>query len=175
VTAFAEQVASGALTSQFVSERRRLEGRIERLRTQHTEAVRYKSVAENKSQNLLERLSAVEKEREDLGRRLAEEKEDVEKARVEAQDARAEAQAARKRAADMELELKNIRAHREKTNSSPRAGVEWTHTLFVDAYRELSAQTAPFDESGEDVRLWFLGWSHEELESRPSIAMGRMY
>jgi hypothetical protein len=174
VTAFAEQVASGALTSQFVSERRRLEGRIERLRTQHTEAVRYKSVAENKSQNLLERLSAVEKEREDLGRRLAEEKEDVEKARVEAQDARAEAQAARKRAADMELELKNIRAHREKTNSSPRAGVEWTHTLFVDAYRELSAQTAPFDESGEDVRLWFLGWSHEELESLPSIAMGLM-
>jgi hypothetical protein len=33
VTAFAEQVASGALTSQFVSERKRLEGRIEHLRT----------------------------------------------------------------------------------------------------------------------------------------------
>jgi 3-phenylpropionate/cinnamic acid dioxygenase small subunit len=49
VTAFAEQVASGALTSQFVSERRRLEGRIERLRTQHTEAVRDKLMAQNKS------------------------------------------------------------------------------------------------------------------------------
>jgi hypothetical protein len=68
VTAFAEQVASGALTSQFVSERRRLEGRIESLCTQHTEAVRDKSVAENKSHNLLKKLSAVEKEREDLGR-----------------------------------------------------------------------------------------------------------
>jgi hypothetical protein len=50
------------------SERRWLEGRIERLRTQHTEAVRGKSAAENKSRNLLEKLSAVEKEREDLGR-----------------------------------------------------------------------------------------------------------
>jgi t-SNARE complex subunit (syntaxin) len=110
VTAFAEQVASGALTSQFVSERRRLEGRIERLRMQHTEAVRDKSAAENKSRNLLERLSAVEKEREDLGYLLAKEKEDAEKTRVEAQDARAEAQAARKCITDMELELKNIRA-----------------------------------------------------------------
>jgi hypothetical protein len=49
VTAFAEQVASGALTLQFVSKRRRLEGRIEHLQTQHTEAVRDKSAAKNKS------------------------------------------------------------------------------------------------------------------------------
>jgi hypothetical protein len=34
--AFAEHVASGALTSEFAAERRRLEGRIERLRAQHT-------------------------------------------------------------------------------------------------------------------------------------------
>jgi hypothetical protein len=67
VTAFSEQVASGALTSQFVSERRRLEGGIERLRTQHTKAVRDKSTTENKSRNLLEKLSIVEKEKEDLG------------------------------------------------------------------------------------------------------------
>ncbi|KAL5681710.1 hypothetical protein ACJX0J_008095, partial [Zea mays] len=39
VTAFTEQVVAVALTSQFVSERRRLEGRIERLRTQHSKAV----------------------------------------------------------------------------------------------------------------------------------------
>jgi hypothetical protein len=56
----------------------------EELSTEHTEAAREKLVAENKSRNLLEKLSAVEKEREDLGRRLAEEKEDAEKARVEA-------------------------------------------------------------------------------------------
>jgi hypothetical protein len=33
---FAEHVVSGALTSEFAAERRRLEGRIERLRAQHT-------------------------------------------------------------------------------------------------------------------------------------------
>jgi hypothetical protein len=47
----------------FATERRRLEGRIERFRTQHTEAVRDKSAAENKSRNLLEKLMAAERER----------------------------------------------------------------------------------------------------------------
>jgi hypothetical protein len=74
VTAFAERVASGALTLEFASERKWLEGRIERLRTQHTEVVRDKSAVENKSCNLLEKLLALEKEREELDRRLAEER-----------------------------------------------------------------------------------------------------
>jgi hypothetical protein len=39
---------SGALTSEFAAERQRLEGRIEHLRTQHTEAVRDKLAVENK-------------------------------------------------------------------------------------------------------------------------------
>jgi hypothetical protein len=38
--AFVDHVASGALTSEFAAERQRLEGRIERLRAQHTDAVR---------------------------------------------------------------------------------------------------------------------------------------
>jgi chromosome segregation ATPase len=136
----------GARTLEFASDRRRLEGRIERLRMQHTKAVRDKSATENKSRNLLEKLSAAEKEREDLGRQLAEEKEDAEKAHAEAQAARAEAQViraeakiARKRDADMELELRNIHNHCEKTEASTRAGVERAHTLFVEAYRELGA------------------------------------
>jgi hypothetical protein len=68
VTAFAERIASGALTSEFAAERWRLEGRIECLRTQHTKAVRDKSAAENKSRNLLEKLSVAEAEKEDLSR-----------------------------------------------------------------------------------------------------------
>jgi chromosome segregation ATPase len=56
------------LTSEFAAERQRLEGMIERLRTQHTEAVRDKSAAENKSRNLLEKISAAEAEKEDLDR-----------------------------------------------------------------------------------------------------------
>jgi hypothetical protein len=83
-TAFAERVASGALTSEFTTERRWLEGRIECLRTQHTEAVRDKSVTENKSRNLLEKLSVAENERENLSHRLAEEKEGAKRARAEA-------------------------------------------------------------------------------------------
>jgi chromosome segregation ATPase len=75
---------SGAQTSEFAAERRRLEGRIERLRTQHTEAVRDKSATENKSCNLMEKLSAVEAEIEDLGRRLVAEKEDADRACAEA-------------------------------------------------------------------------------------------
>ena len=70
----------------------------------------------------------------------------------------------------MELELKNICGHHERTESSTRAGVEQAHTLFVDAYRDLGMQTAPFDESREDVGLRFLGWLQDKLESLPSIA-----
>ena len=95
VAAFADHVASGALTSEFAAKRRRLEGRIERLRTQHTEAIRDKSAAENKSRKLMEKLSAAEAEKEDPGRRLAAEKEDADRACAEAQAARVEAKLAR--------------------------------------------------------------------------------
>jgi hypothetical protein len=78
--AFAEHVASGALTSEFAAERRRLEGRIERLWAQHTEAVWDRSAAENKTHKLKEKLTAVEAEKDDLGRQLAAEKEDANKA-----------------------------------------------------------------------------------------------
>jgi hypothetical protein len=176
-----ERIASGALTLEFAAERRRLEGRIERLRTQHTEAVWDKLAAENKSCSLLEKLSIVEKAREDLSRRPAEEKAGAEKACAEAQAAhaeaevvRAEAELALKCAADKESELKSIRSYCEKTEVSTRAGVKRAHTLFVEAYRKLSAQTAPFDKSGEEMGLRFLGWVQEELESLPSIVTGLM-
>jgi hypothetical protein len=148
---------------------------------QHTEVVRDKSVTENKSRNLLEKLSTIEKEREDLGCRFAEEKEGAERARAKAQVARAEADAMRaeadlalKRAAAKELELKSLRSYCEKTEASTHAGVERAHTLFVEAYRELGAQTSPFDKSREEVGLRFLGWLQEKLESLPSIATGIM-
>jgi hypothetical protein len=99
VTAFAERIASGALTLEFAAERQRLEGRMERLRTQHTEVVRDKSAAENKSHNLLEKLSVAEAEKKDLDRQLAAEKENADRARAKAQATRgrahAETQAAR--------------------------------------------------------------------------------
>jgi hypothetical protein len=160
----------GVLTSEFSAERRRLEGRIERLRMQHTEAIRDKSVAENRSHNLLEKLMAVEAEKEDLCRRLAEEREGAEKA----QAARAEASLALKRTMDVESGQKSLRDYVEKTEASTRVGVNRAHALLVDAYRQLTARTAPFDKSGEEVGLRFLRWLQEELESLPSIVTGLM-
>jgi hypothetical protein len=44
----------------------------------------------------------------------------------------------------------------------------------VDAYQELGAWTAPFDASGKEVGLRFLGWLQEELEVMPTIVTGLM-
>jgi chromosome segregation ATPase len=85
----------GALTLEFAAERQRLEGRIERLRAQHTDAVQDKSAVENKSRRLAKRLVAAEAEKEDLMHQLAEERRDTNKACVEAQSAQAEAKLAR--------------------------------------------------------------------------------
>jgi hypothetical protein len=97
---FADQVASGALvnvaTSQLRSERRWLEGKIERLRMQHVEAIRDKSTTENKSRNLLDKVVEHEKENEDLGRRLNDEKDAIAEAKMEAETTHTEAQATHK-------------------------------------------------------------------------------
>lgn len=114
-------------------------------------------------------MTALEKDKEDLGHRLAKEREDTESARSEARATRAEAHAARKHAADLELELKSMCNHHERMESATRAGVERAHTLFVDAYRELGTQTTPFDKSGEEVGTRFLGWLQDELELLLSI------
>jgi hypothetical protein len=68
VAAFAEHIASDALTLEFAAERRRLEGRIECLQAQHIEVVRDRSATENKSRKLKEKLTATEAEKEDLDR-----------------------------------------------------------------------------------------------------------
>jgi hypothetical protein len=74
----------------------------------------------------------------------------------------------------MESELRNIRNRCEKMEASTLVGVKWAHTLFVEVYRELGAQTATFDKLGEEVGLCFLGWLQEELESLSSIATSLM-
>jgi phage shock protein A len=128
--AFADHVASGALTSEFAAKRQRLEGRIERLRSQHTDAVRDKSGAENKSRRLAERLAAAEAEKEDLRHQLAEERRganracaEVQSAQDEAKLARAEASLARQRAEEMETRLSSLRGRLDKTEASTRAEV----------------------------------------------------
>jgi DNA repair exonuclease SbcCD ATPase subunit len=174
--AFVDHVASGALTLEFAVERRRLEGRIERLRTQHTEVVRDKSAAENKSRRLMEKLSAAEAEKEDLSRRLAAEKKDADRAYAEAQAAhveaklaRAEANLARQHAEEAETSHSSLRGCLDKAEASTRIEVDRTHAQLADAYRQLGARTAPFDASGKEVGLCLLGWLQEKLEVLPTI------
>lgn len=61
----------------------------------------------------------------------------------------AEAQVARERVVTLELETKNARTYHDKVEAATRAGVDRAHALFADAYRDLGAETAPFDISGE--------------------------
>jgi chromosome segregation ATPase len=149
-TAFAEHIALGALTSEFAAERRRLEGRIKRLRTQHTEVVWDKSVAKNKSRNLMEKLSAAETEKEDLARRLAAKKEDADRACAEAQATRAKAKLTRaeanlalQRVAEAEANHRSLRGYLDKAEVSTRTEVDRARALLVDvpaawcAYRPL--------------------------------------
>jgi hypothetical protein len=133
--AFANHVASGALTSEFAVERQQLEGRIERLRAQHMDVVRDKSAAENKSRRLTERLVTAEAEKEDLRRQLALERKDANRACAEAQAAQAEAKLERAEASiacqhaeEMETRLCNLRDRLDKTEASTRAEVEQMHT-----------------------------------------------
>jgi hypothetical protein len=106
--------------------------------------VRDKSAVENKSHNLVEKSSATEAEKEDLGRRLAAEKEDANRARAEAQTARAEANLARakanlalQRATEAESGHRSLCGYLDKEEASTRTGVDRAHTLLVDAYRPL--------------------------------------
>jgi chromosome segregation ATPase len=125
--AFTDHVVSGALTSEFAAERQQLEGRIEHLRAQHTDAVRQRSAAKNKSRRLTERLVAAEAEKEDLRRQLAEERRDANRACAEVQAAQAEAKLTRaeaslacQRAEEMETMLYGLRDRLGKTEASTR-------------------------------------------------------
>jgi hypothetical protein len=117
-------------TSQLCFERKWLEGKVERLCMQHTEAIRDKSAAKNKSRNLLDKVTVLEKENEDLDCRLNDDKDTAAEAKTEAESACAEVQATRKRAAELELEVKSMRTLQERTESATCA--VWTeHTHFL--------------------------------------------
>ena len=77
---FADHVASGALTADFAAE-------VESLQAQHVDAVREKSAAESKNRRLSEKVAALEAERTDLRRQLAEERREANQAIADAQAA----------------------------------------------------------------------------------------
>jgi hypothetical protein len=116
-TAFADHVSSGALTSEFSAERQRLEGKVEHLRAQHTEAVWDKSATENKSRRLVEKLAAAVAKKEDLSRQLAVERRDANRAYAEAQVAQTEAKLMR---AEASLARQSLLLKRHSEQKSPK-------------------------------------------------------
>jgi predicted nucleic acid-binding Zn-ribbon protein len=85
---FVDRAASGALTAVVSAE-------VERLRTQHANAVREKSAADSKCRKLADKVAALEGEKTDLRRQLAEERREANEALAKAQAALAEANLAR--------------------------------------------------------------------------------
>jgi hypothetical protein len=140
-----------------------------------------KSAAESKNRKLSEKVAAMEAEKTDLRRQLAEERREATKAIADAQAAQAKAKVAlvegslaRQRAEELEARFNALRSCVDKAESSTRAEVERTHAQFVDAYRELGARTADFEVPGQEEGLRFLEWLQEELLVLPTIVIGFM-
>jgi hypothetical protein len=69
---------------------------------------------------------------------------------------------------------RSLHGYLDKAEASTRKVVDRARALLVDVYRQLGARTTPFDASGKEVGLCFLGWLQEELEVLPSIVTGLM-
>jgi hypothetical protein len=169
---FANRVASGVLTADVAAE-------VESLRAQHADAVQEKSAAESKNRRLAEKVAAMEAEKMDLRRQLAEERREANQAIAEAQAAeakvaRAESSLASQRTEELEARFNALRSRVDKVEASTRSEVERTHAQFVDAYRELGARTDDFEAPGREAGLRFLEWLQEEQLVLPTIMEGFM-
>jgi hypothetical protein len=171
---FADRVASGVLTADVAAE-------VENLRAQHADAVRDKSAAESKNRRLAEKVAALEAEKTDLRRRLAEERREANQAVTEAQAAQAEAKVALAKgtlasqlAEEWEARFNALRSRVDKAETSVRSEVVRTHAQLVEAYRDLGARTADFEVPDREASLRFLEWLQEELLVLPTIVQGFM-
>jgi chromosome segregation ATPase len=166
---FADRVVSGVLTADVAAE-------VENLRAQHADVVRDKSAAESKNRRLAEKVAALEAEKTDLRRRLAEERREANQAVAEAQAAQAEAKIALAKgsltsqlAEEWEARFNALRSHVDKAKTSVHSEVVRTHAQLVEAYRDLGAQTADFEVPDRKASLRFLEWLQEELLVLPTI------
>jgi hypothetical protein len=171
---FADRAASGALTT-FVS------AEVERLRTQHADAVRKKSAADSKCRKLADKVAALEGEKTDLRRQLAEERREANEALAKAQAALAEANLARvegsfarERAEQLEEGLSALQSRVERAEAATRTEAERTRKHLMDSYHELGARTADFEVPDREPGLRCLEWVQEELQALPTIVEGFM-
>jgi chromosome segregation ATPase len=149
---------------------------VENLRAQHADAVWDKSATESKSRRLAEKVAALEDEKTDLRRQLAEERREANQAVVEAQAAQAEAKVAlakgslaSQRAEEWEARFNALSSRVDKAETSVRSEVVRTHAQLAEAYRDLGARTADFDVPDREASLCFLEWLQEELLVLPTI------
>jgi hypothetical protein len=154
---------------------------VERLRTQHADAVREKSAADSKCRKLADKVAALEGEKTDLRRQLAEERKEANEALAKAQSAQAEANLARaegnlakQRAEQLEERLNALQARVERAEASTRSEAERTRKQLMDSYHELGARTADFEVPDREPGLRCLEWIQEELVALPAIVEGFM-
>jgi hypothetical protein len=167
-------MASGSLTAVVSAE-------VERLRAQHAEAVREKSAADSKCRKLAEKVAALEGERTELRRQLAEERREANQALAKALSAQKEANLARVEgslasqcAEEWEEQFNTLQARMERAEASTRWEVERTRKQLMDSYHELGARTADFEVPDRDSGLRCLEWLQEELLALPTIVEGFM-
>jgi hypothetical protein len=174
VADFANRTVSGAFTAVVSAE-------VERLRTQHADAVREKSAADSKCRKLADKVAALEGEKADLRRQLAGERRETNEALVkaraaqaEASLARAEGNLARERAEQLQERLIALESRVERAEATMRAEAERTRTQLVDTYRELGARTGDFEVPDREPGLHCLEWVQEELQALPTVMGGFM-
>jgi hypothetical protein len=167
VADFADRAASGALTVVVSAE-------VERLRTQHADAVREKSATDSKCRKLADKVATLEGERTDLRRQLAEERKEANEALAKAQSAQAEGSLARQRAEELEGRLNALQTRVERAEASTRSEAERTRKQLMDSYHELGARTADFEVPDREPGLRCLEWIQEELLALPAIVEGFM-
>jgi hypothetical protein len=174
VADFANRTASGALMAVVSAE-------VERVRTQHADAVREKSAADSKCRKLADKVAALEGEKADLRRQLARERRETNEAlakaqalQAEAKLARAEGNIARERAEQLQERLIALESRVERAEAAMRAEAERPRTQLVSTYRELGARTGDFEVPDRESGLRCLEWVQEELQELPAVVGGFM-
>jgi hypothetical protein len=171
---FVDRTASGALTAVVSAD-------VERLRTQHADAVREKSAADSKCRKLADKVAALEREKADLRRQLAGERRETNEAlakeqaaQAEAKLARTEGNIARERAEQLQERLTALESRVERAEAVSRVEAERTRKQLMDTYRELGARTGDFEVPDREPGLRCLEWVQEELQALPTVVEGFM-
>jgi DNA anti-recombination protein RmuC len=152
---------------------------VERLRTQHADAVREKSASDSKCRKLTDKVAALEREKADLRRQLAAERREANEAiakeqaaQAEAKLARAEGNLAKELAEHLQERLTALESRAKGAEAAMRAEAERTRMQLMDTYRELGARTGDFEVLDREPGLRCLQWVQEELLELPAVVGG---